>query len=314
MMIVAENLRKTYITRERRGFRGVTRVVNALVDVSFRVRKGSIFSLVGPNGAGKTTTIKILSTLLIPDAGDAWVNGYHVVRDADKVRGMVGLMLYPDKGFYSRLTGFENLVYYGMLYGLKKRDAERRALEVLNLVGLGSDANRLYEEYSLGMRARLALAKALIHDPPVLFLDEPTIGIDPIAARRIRELILDLKRGGKTILLTSHNMWEVEALSDEVAVMISGRVVAVGTPSELKSRLRLLSRVEALVYCRRENIDDVPWGVERVDDNTFRVSFYSENPALDVVKLIECTKGCELKSLKVVEPSLEEVLAKLVHD
>lgn len=313
-MIVAEGLSKRYVTKDRRGFRGGVRVIEALRGISFSVEGGSIFSLVGPNGAGKTTTIKILSTLLIPDEGDAWINGYHVVKEAEKVRKIIGLMLYPDKGFYSRLTGLENLIYYGMLYGMDRKSAERRAREVLELVGLEHDANRLYEEYSMGMRARLALAKALVHDPPVLFLDEPTIGIDPIAARKVRELIQRLKRDGRTILLTSHNMWEVESLSDKVAVIINGEIAAMGTPSELKSRLRLRSKVEAVIRCTERGCAEVlPWAIERLDDGSFRVSFYSENPAKDVVRLVEQLRMCELRSLKVLEPSLEEVLAKLVN-
>ncbi len=154
--VIASNLRKRFISYERVGFvRRRKIVVEALRGVSFRVRWGEVYGLLGPNGAGKTTTVKILATLLIPDDGYAMIDGHDVVREASIVRGIIGLVLYPDRGFYSRLSGYENLVYFGRLYGLSRSTAETRARELMKLVGLENAMNRPYEEYSLGMRLGL---------------------------------------------------------------------------------------------------------------------------------------------------------------
>ncbi|MEM1923428.1 MAG: ABC transporter ATP-binding protein, partial [Nitrososphaerota archaeon] len=254
-----QGLRKVFRASVRRGVLSrENSEILALDGVSLKVERGVIFSLVGPNGAGKTTLIKILSTLLIPDGGSAFVEGYDVVKQASKVRSIIGLVLAPDKGFYSRLSGLENLIYYGRLYGLSKSEATRRAKELLDLTGLGEDGLRLYEEYSLGMRAKLSIAKALINEPEIIFLDEPTIGIDPLSARRIRQLIKDLATGGRTILMTSHNMWEVESLSNRVAIINNGRIVAEGSPQELKERLQLTYRIEVEIMWAEAPDMDLP--------------------------------------------------------
>ena len=241
----AEGLRKTYVTKERLGLiRTRRKVVEALRGVSFNIYRGEIFGLLGPNGAGKTTTIKILSTLLIPDGGDAWVEGHHVVKEAARVRELIGVSLYSDRGFYWKLTGRENLIYFAHLYHLDPSWAKDRVDELLALVGLEEDADRLVEEYSTGMKSKLNFARALLHDPPIVFLDEPTIGLDPNSARKIREVVMKLRGDGKTILLTTHNMWEADALSDHIAIINKGRVIAYGTPSELKAMVAEHTAIE----------------------------------------------------------------------
>jgi ABC-2 type transport system ATP-binding protein len=240
--IVVKDVRKSYVSKE--GFRK-RRVVEALRGVSFSANSGEIHALLGPNGAGKTTLVKILATLLLPDSGIAYVEGYDVVSQAEEVRRIIGVVLDVSKGFYTSLTGFENLVFYAMLKGYSYSDARKRAKDVLELVGLwGMEAhNRPYYAYSLGMRARLSIAKALLTNPSVLLLDEPTLGLDVESAKMVRRLIGDLAKEGRTILITGHNMFEIEQIATSISIINSGRIVASGTPRDLKQRLGLLHRV-----------------------------------------------------------------------
>jgi ABC-2 type transport system ATP-binding protein len=294
--VVGAGLRKRFVSRERVGFlRSRVRVVEALAGVDVEIGRGRLLSLVGPNGAGKTTLVRIFATLLLPDGGRAWVGGFDVVAEADRVRKITGLMLYPDRGFFGRLSGVENLVYYGMLYGMGRRDARRRALELLELVGLYEARDRPFEEYSSGMRARLGLAKALMHNPEFLLLDEPTVGIDPVGAKRVREIIRELKREGRTILFTSHNLYEVEELSDEVALIVGGRVVARGPPGELKRRLGFEPVAVVKAVCG---------GEERL------LSRGGGGGALAELIREAHDGGCTVLEAYVREPPLEEVVVR----
>ncbi len=325
-VVVAEGLTKVFVTRERRGLfkRGVKKRVVAVDHVSFRIRGGEVFGLLGPNGAGKTTTIKLLATLLLPDEGEAWVNGYHVVREADKVRESIGVSLYSDRGLYWKLTGRENLRYFAYLYHIPPREAERRIEELLKLVGLEEEADKLVEEYSTGMKAKLNLARALINDAPVLMLDEPTIGLDPHSARRVRELICELRRQGKTILLTTHNMEEADQLCDRVAIIDRGRIVAMGTPEELKGLVKRedvvvvegsgLTRelVEAL---RREEC--VAYVSERVKDplsmsGVLRIGLRrNSREALPRILSLMARHSVRVQHIRVTGPTLEDVFIAL---
>jgi len=318
--IEACDLVKRYVTKKRIGlFKSRTEVVEALKGVSFRVRYGEIVGLLGPNGAGKTTTIKILSTLLLPDSGEAYVCGYDVVREAQKVRRVIGIMISVEKGFYGRLTGRENLIYFGYLYGLEGRELVRRVNYLLDLVGLselgGSD--RLYEEFSLGMKARLALARALLKDPPVLLLDEPTLGLDVPSARRIRSLVKDLaRREGKAVLYTSHNMLEVEQVCDRVILIDRGVVVAEGDPEELKSRIPSIRTIELHLSSLPDGlVDDLrKIGLDvreqgQSPDGLYVVKVLAKRPEEvvdDVVRVIS-SRGVEVSRLRIEEPTLEDV-------
>jgi len=318
--IEACDLVKRYVTKKRIGlFKSRTEVVEALKGVSFRVRYGEIVGLLGPNGAGKTTTIKILSTLLLPDSGEAYVCGYDVVREAQKVRRVIGIMISVEKGFYGRLTGRENLIYFGYLYGLEGRERVRRVNYLLDLVGLselgGSD--RLYEEFSLGMKARLALARALLKDPPVLLLDEPTLGLDVPSARRIRSLVKDLaRREGKAVLYTSHNMLEVEQVCDRVILIDRGVVVAEGDPEELKSRIPSIRTIELHLSSLPDGlVDDLrKIGLDvreqgQSPDGLYVVKVLAKRPEEvvdDVVRVIS-SRGVEVSRLRIEEPTLEDV-------
>jgi ABC-2 type transport system ATP-binding protein len=216
--------------------------VVAVEEVSFSVPRGTIFGLLGPNGAGKTTTIKMLSTLLIPTAGCASVNGHDVVRDERLVRAQLGVVLGGDRGLYFKLTARDNLVYFGHLYGMTRASIERRADEMLELVNLRERGGDRVEGFSRGMKQRLHLAKALLHNPPILILDEPTIGLDPAAAVDMRRAIGALVPH-HTVLLTTHDMHEADQLCREIAIVNRGLIVAQGTPAALKERVRGERRV-----------------------------------------------------------------------
>jgi len=209
--------------------------VEAVRGISFAVEQGELFGLLGPNGAGKTTTIKMLITLLLPTSGQARVLGRDVVEDARDVRKRIGYVFGGDRGLYERLSALDNLRYFAELYGVSGKAQRRRIDEVLELVGLKGRESERVEGYSRGMRQRLHIARGILHDPEVVFLDEPTIGVDPVGARELRGTIGDLISAGKTVLLTTHYMFEADALCDRIAVIAKGRIVGEGTPAELKA-------------------------------------------------------------------------------
>ncbi|MEZ0346854.1 MAG: ABC transporter ATP-binding protein [Infirmifilum sp.] len=318
--VQAENLSKTFVTREGSAlFRGRKKVVEAVKGVTFTISPGEIFGLLGPNGAGKTTTIKILSTLLLPDSGEAWVNGYHIVREAGKVRENIGVSLYSDRGFYFKLSGRENLLYFASLYHLEPGWARDRVDELLALLGLEEDADRLVEEYSTGMKSKLNIARALLHDPPILFLDEPTIGLDPNSARKVREVIIQLKKSGKTLLLTTHNMFEADLLSDRVAIIDKGRIITIGRPSDLKKSIaeHTIVEVEVLGLISDGMLDKIravrgvqSFASQLIDPVAGRANIkviFSEEDSLKDVLSFLLQMNVKILSVRTVEPSLEDV-------
>jgi ABC-2 type transport system ATP-binding protein len=220
-IIITENLTRTF---------GENLAVNQL---TLSVKKGEVFGLLGPNGAGKTTTVRMLAALLIPSGGEAWVAGYQVGVNDQDIRRRIGLL--PEApGLYDALTAEQNLAFYGEMYGVE--DKEQQIQRYLELLGLW---NRRYEpvgQFSKGMRQKLAIARALLHEPEVLFLDEPTSGLDPEASRLVRDFIAELKEEGRTIILTTHNLEEADRLCDRIAV-ISGHLLALGDPKELRRKL-----------------------------------------------------------------------------
>ena len=246
-VIEARELVRTYRTTTG-AFRRRAKEVEAVRGVSFDVGEGELFGLLGPNGAGKTTTIKMLITLLIPTSGSASVLGFDVVKSAREVRKRIGYVFGGDRGVYERLSGLDNLRYFAELYGVPAREQKRRIAELLDLVGLTGREKERVEGYSRGMRQRLHVARGLLHDPPVLFLDEPTIGLDPVGARELRATIAALAAAGKTVLLTTHYMFEADALCDRIAVIAQGKIVAEGTPQALKAGVAQGRVVEIEVY------------------------------------------------------------------
>lgn len=230
--IVTRELRRDFV--KRTGFFSRRETIVAVDGISVTVPTGTVFGMLGPNGAGKTTTIKMLSTLLIPSGGEAWVGGFDVARDEQAVRRQLGVVLGGDRGLYGKISAWDNLVYFGSLYGMPKKAARRRASELLDVIQLGDRAKERVEAYSRGMKQRLHLAKALLHSPPILILDEPTIGLDPAAAVVLRGVIANLVPD-HTVLLTTHDMNEADQLCHEIAVVDHGRIVAQGSPADLKA-------------------------------------------------------------------------------
>lgn len=231
--IVLEGVTRRFPARRR------AQVVEAVAldAVSLTVAAGTLFGLLGPNGAGKTTLLRLISTLLAPSAGRIAVLGYDVVRRPDAVRRRIGAVLGGERSIYWRLTGRENLLYAGALHDLPAAVAVERAGDLLRLVELSDRADDLVERYSTGMRQRLALARALMHDPPLLILDEPTAGLDPQAAEWIRRLLETLSRDqARTIVLATHNMQEADRLCGVVGILDHGRLIALDTPAALKAR------------------------------------------------------------------------------
>ncbi len=246
-VIEADGLRRVYRTTTG-VFRRRPLEVEAVRGISFHVERGELFGLLGPNGAGKTTTIKMLITLLLPTSGSARVLGLDVVDDARELRKRIGYVFGGDRGLYERLSALDNLRYFAELYAVSGREQKRRIAEVLDLVGLSGREKERVEGYSRGMRQRLHIARGLLHDPEVVFFDEPTIGVDPVGARELRSTISELVHAGKTVLLTTHYMFEADTLCDRVAVIANGRIVGEGTPRELKRVVADRTVVEVEVF------------------------------------------------------------------
>lgn len=227
-MIEVHNLEKTFTDRSRG-------TVHAVDHVSFSAAPGEIFGLLGSNGAGKTTTLRILATMLKPTGGTATVAGFDVVREPDAVRRSVGF-LSADMGSWHRLTPREVLRLFGELNGLTRANAVRRSEELIERLEMTSYASSRIDHFSTGMRQRLAIARVLVHDPPVLILDEPTNGLDVPTAQIIETFVLEAKRSGKCIVLSTHVMEEAEYLCDRIGVVHQGRLTALGTMDELRAR------------------------------------------------------------------------------
>jgi ABC-2 type transport system ATP-binding protein len=249
-IVRTKELSKIYFTKQRKGiFKSTKRPVEALQKVTLEVQPGEIFGLLGPNGAGKTTLIKILTTLLLPTSGAAWINGYDVQKNENRVRASVGCMLMGERGLYWKLTGSENLRYFGALYHLSPTERLQRADQILELLDIEDLANRAVETYSSGQKMKLAFGKALINDAPLLILDEPTNTLDVPSASELRAIVRQLNKQGKTIIYTTHIMAEAETLCDRVAIIDYGKLLAIGTVDELKASLgrNHVVRVEGII-------------------------------------------------------------------
>jgi ABC-2 type transport system ATP-binding protein len=245
--IEVRNLVRVFESRKGFLFREVERT-QALKGVDLTVASGKIFGLLGPNGAGKTTLVKILSTLLLPTSGNARVMGHDVAEETAWLRPRIGLVLGGERGLYNRISGRENLRYFADLYGLPPAERERRIREVLDRVDLQSAADRRVEGYSRGMKQKLHIARGILHRPSVLFLDEPTIGLDPKSARETRKLVRSLLSDGVTILLTTHYMFEAEELCPELAILSKGQIVAHDTIPGLRRRVGGDRTIEVEAY------------------------------------------------------------------
>jgi ABC-2 type transport system ATP-binding protein len=318
--IEAEGLRRTYKTHTGT-LRRRTKEIEAVRGVDFAIEAGELFGLLGPNGAGKTTTIKMLITLLIPTAGKATVLGLDVVENAREVRKRIGYVFGGERGVYERLSGYDNLRYFAELYGVPPRDQKRRIEELLELVGLKGREHERAEGYSRGMKQRLHVARGLLHDPEVLFLDEPTIGLDPVGARDVRAMIASLTDAGKTVLLTTHYMFEADALCDRIAVITQGAIVAEGTPEQLKRGVAEGTVVEVEVYgagdeavARVRGLGGVT-AVAVEEREQAQVLVVQTGPGAQLTQaILGCLNGAEIGRISHREPTLEDAYVALVSE
>ncbi len=295
--------------------------VEAVRGVSFEIQEGELFGLLGPNGAGKTTTIKMLITLLIPTKGTARVLGHDVVKDAREVRRRIGYVFGGERGVYERLSGYDNLRYFAELYGVPPKRIRPRIEELLELVGLKGREQERTEGYSRGMKQRLHIARGLLHDPPVVFLDEPTIGLDPVGARELRATIASLAEAGKTILLTTHYMFEADALCDRIAVINRGEIVAHGTPADLKREVAEGTVVEVEVFGlpdgtveRVRTLAGVT-GVSTEEREQTQLLIVQTQPDVELTQSILGTlDGASVGRISRREPTLEDAYVTLVAE
>ena len=302
-------------------FRRHTKEVVAVEDVSFDVRAGELFGLLGPNGAGKTTMVKMLTTLLIPTGGSAHILGYDVVREASAIRPLIGFIFGGERGLYWRLSAKDNLRYFADLYHVDPDVARRRIAELFELVDLAGREDEKVEGYSRGMRQRLHVARALLHDPQVLFLDEPTMGLDPVGARGLRQVIKNMVAEEKTVFLTTHYMFEADELCQRVGVINHGRIVALDTPERLKRYVQDLSIIELEVFGiahdtveRLRQIPEIDTVSVENRDQRQALLVHSPQGSNIVPQILHTLDGNGTKVGKVVvrEPTLEDAYVRLV--
>ena len=289
----------------------------AVNGVSFSVRKGEIYGILGPNGAGKTTTIRMSIGVLTPDRGEAYIMGYNVHKEPIKARSLIGVV--PEiSNPYVDLTVWDNLMLIGGIYCLPKDVKLRRAIDLLKTLEIYDVRDRKVKTLSKGMRRRLLLAMALISDPDILFLDEPTSGLDILSARIIRNMLLELKKQGKTIILTTHNIDEAGLLCDRVAIMKKGKIIASGTPEELKIKFGMYTRI-SICFDREVNERDLKGYLEGLDvviqGRRLIITCKTEvlNEVLDKITTMIKYNKLRIKELKASGLSLEDVFVRLVR-
>jgi ABC-2 type transport system ATP-binding protein len=291
--------------------------VHAVQGVSFAIERGEIFSLLGPNGAGKTTTISMLSCLLAPSEGDAIIDGHSVRKDAEAVKRVIGVVpqeiaLYPD------LTSRENLRFWGRMYGLSGATLKERIASVLEIAGLADRADEKVETYSGGMKRRINIAVGLLHEPKILYMDEPTVGIDPQSRRRILDTVIELNQKGLTVLYTTHYMEEAAELSKRIGIIDHGKLIAIGTQSELTKLVGEFDTVnigvggelngEALLAALGK-----VRGIQRTSLEGEALLLQAENANASMGEIVSAINaaGGQIKSIRVDEPNLEAVFLHL---
>lgn len=287
----------------------------AVESVSFHVPAGNVLALLGPNGAGKTTTVRMLTSILKPSSGSATVAGYDIVTQPDQVRASVGV-LTEHHGLYLRTSGEEYLDFFGDLYGVPKDVRHKRIKNLLERFGLADAGDRHIGGYSKGMRQKLALIRSMLHDPPVLLLDEPTSAMDPQSAKQVRDAIADLRQDNRAIILCTHNLAEAEELADSIAIVRKGRIIALGNPENLKDQLlgakEMEVRLAASLNGVADSVSDIVTVVARGDSwIRYRAeNFDRANPILikrlsdqnvPVVSLTEVPRSLEAVYLRAVE-------------
>ena len=291
--------------------------ITAVEGLTFQVREGEVFGFLGPNGAGKTTTIRMLCCLISKSGGEATIGAYHIGKadDSLQIRKMIGLV--PDNvGLYDDLTAFENLDFYGKLYecpeGSRKENIER----FLKMLGLWERKDARAGSFSKGMKQKLALARALIHEPKILFMDEPTANLDPESAKTVRDFILEVKKQGRTIFLNTHNLDEAQRVCDRIGI-IKKKLLTIGTPEQLreslskpKTDIRLAQVTEALVTTLRKL---VPNKIE-ISDNKLIIDVTDPDKENPIIIAAIASAGGQVREVSQVVPTLEDVYLQIVKD
>lgn len=290
--------------------------ITAVQSVSFHINKGEIFSLLGPNGAGKTTTISMLSGLIAPTSGEATIDGHSINGDIKAVKQVIGVV--PQEiALYQTISARENLMFWGKMYGLRGEKLKERVTAVLDIADLTERADDKIETYSGGMKRRINIAVGLLHNPKVLFMDEPTVGIDPQSRRRILDTVKQLNEQGLTVIYTTHYMEEAEELSHRVGIIDHGQLIAVGTQDELHRlvgnsdlvHLELANSETAVLHQQLEQLD----GIEHVANNGPQLTLQLENAENHLPSIIRqaAESGHTIKQIKIQEPNLEAVFLHL---
>jgi ABC-2 type transport system ATP-binding protein len=289
--------------------------IHAVAGVNFEVEKGEIFSLLGPNGAGKTTTLSMLSCLLHPDEGDAVVLGHSIRKDAMGVKSVLGVV--PQEiALYEDLSARENLIFWGKMYGLRGSALKARVDEVLEVIGLTDRARHRVGKYSGGMKRRVNIGVALLHKPRVIYMDEPTVGIDPQSRRSILDNVVALKNQGMTVLYTTHYMEEAQELSDHIAIMDHGKIIASGTNAELIRIVGEMHRITLTINTESAHVMEA-WkatqGVKQVtaEDGTLTLLADDSNRVLPRLFETASASNVRITSVAVQEPNLEAVFLHL---
>jgi ABC-2 type transport system ATP-binding protein len=321
--VQVKDLRKIFISRKKKLFRTIEKKEFKAVDgVGFDIYKGEIFGLLGPNGAGKTTTIKMITGLLRPTSGSVCVMEQDVDKNPMQALKNIGTVLAGDRSIYWKLTARENLEYFASLYGCNKKEAKRRAEDIIKRLDLTEKADELVEKFSTGMKQKVALGKALIPNAPVVLLDEPTLGLDPQSALNLREIILDIKREGRTVLLTTHYMEEADFLCDRIAIIDGGKIIALDTPENLKRSINEVKSIKIELTKADEKLTNEIKAMESIqkvindynsEKRNYTLTIHHTNGNTIIQKLLDCISKnkSQILNINVLEPSLEDVFIHL---
>ncbi len=298
--------------------------VMAVEGISLAIGEGEFFGLLGPNGAGKTTLIKMLCCLVLPTSGTVKVFGHDVIKEESAVKKLVGLVSAEERSFYWRLTGRENLKFYSSLYHIPRSQAKKRIDELLKLVGLYDEGDIRFQNYSTGMRQKLAIARGLLSEPRVLFVDEPTRSLDPVSAQTVRRFLKEKVAGeGKTVVLATHNLGEAEQLCDRLAIVNHGRVNALGSMMELRSLFQTQEKCELQVrhfsqsilsqLCRIEGVLDCKIGSQHNGFVNLELMISKRSVVLPRVLQVMVNSGAEVCDCQLRELQLEEIFIHALH-
>jgi len=302
-IILANALTKSY---------GTTLAVD---HISFDIKEGEVFGFLGPNGAGKTTTIRMMVGLTQPSSGTALIDGHDVLKEPVEVKKTIGLV--PEtSNLYGELTALDNLIYQAELYGVPRKERKNQAIQLIEEFGLKEHQDKPFQKLSRGLKRRLTIAAALIHHPKILFLDEPTTGLDVMSARGLRKLVLDSKKKGLTIFLTTHYIPEAESLCDRITIIVKGKIRILDTPENIRAQVKETEILEIGVDRITEDLKDKLLfleGIEKILIAENRIRFHTENlnqVTSPIIRVLE-EQGAKIETINTLSPTLEDAFVKI---